>query len=58
MKQKLSEKEKEILSETPEEAIERILFWKDFKPEFRAVKSISAPNKALDQMQDSCGWRE
>lgn len=50
MKQKLSKKEKEILSETPEEAIRRILFWKDFKPEFRPVAQIKTelpPNKPL-----------
>ncbi len=40
MEQELSKKEKEILSETPEEAIRRILFWNDFKPEFRGVTRI------------------
>ena len=35
MRQNLSKEEKELLLETPEKAIRRILFWKDFKPEFK-----------------------
>lgn len=57
MKQKLSEKEKEILSEIPEEAIKRILYWEDFKPVFRAVKLKSVPNQAPDsdtKSSDDC----
>ncbi len=48
MNQKLTEKEKDALAESPEEAVKRFLYWNgEPKPEFRVFPPVPQPEKGV-----------